>query len=92
MEYVSTVALTAVFTILLLAAYKLLINPQIVVTINTSKMSKCPDSWTYDGSVCRPNGKSSCMPFDPDASTIQTAAARCNLARTCGTTWDGMCG
>jgi hypothetical protein len=94
MEYVSTVAWTVVFTVLFLVVYKLVINPQVVLTIDVSKMSKCPDGWTYDsiGKLCRPNAGSSCMPFDPDASTIQSASARCNLARSCGTTWDGMCG
>jgi hypothetical protein len=92
MEYVSTVALTAVFTVLFLVAYKLIVNPQVVITLNPSQMSKCPDNWTYDGSVCRPNSQSTCMPFDPSASTIQTASAKCNLARSCGTTWNGMCG
>ena len=93
MEYVSTVALTVVFTVVLLVIYKLVVNPQVVITLDGSQMSKCPDSWTYDsvGQVCRTNGQSTCMPFDPDASTIQTAAAKCNLARTCGTTWNGMC-
>jgi len=90
MEYVSTVALTLVFTVLLLVLYKLVINPQIVVTPIPNLMSKCPDGWSYDGSVCRPNGQSTCMPFDPDA--LSTASAKCNLARTCGTTWNGMCG
>lgn len=87
---ISSIVLTVVFTIFFLVIYKVLVNPQIVLTLNPSQMSKCPDNWTFDGSVCRPNGKSTCMPFDPDA--VQTASAKCNLARTCGTTWNGMCG
>ena len=94
MEYLSTIALTIVFTTIFLVIYKLVVNPQVVLNLNTTQMAKCPDSWTYDsvGGVCRPNTTSSCMPFDPDADTIQTSAAKCNLARTCGTTWSGMCG
>ena len=91
MEYLSTVALTVLFTVLFIAAYKVLINPQIVITPDARKMSKCPDNWTYDGTVCRPNSQSICMPFDPSADTIQSASAKCNLARTCGTTWSGLC-
>jgi hypothetical protein len=94
MEYLSTVALTAVFTIIFLVAYKMIVNPTVVIRLDPTQASKCPDNWTYDtvGKLCRPNSKSSCMPFDPDASTIQTASAKCNLARACGTTWNGMCG
>ena len=94
MEYLSTIALTVVFTIVLLVVYKFVINPQVVMGIDTSKMAKCPDSWTYNAAngVCEPNMSTECYPFDPDAPAIQSAAAKCNLARTCGTSWSGMCG
>lgn len=94
MEYVSAAALTAVFTVILLVIYKLVINPQIVLTLDPKKMAKCPDSWKYNVAtkLCEPNAATSCMPFSPDESTIQSASAKCNLARTCGTTWSGMCG
>ena len=94
MEYVSTAALTILFTVVLLIVYKYVINPQIVISLNTAKMAKCPDSWTYNlaSNLCQPNAATSCMPFDPDATTIQSASAKCNLARQCGTTWSGMCG
>jgi len=94
MEYVSTAALTVLFTVILLIVYKYVINPQIVLRMDPTKMAKCPDSWTYDSAsnLCKPNALTSCMPFDPDASTIQSAVAKCNLARSCGTTWLGMCG
>jgi hypothetical protein len=94
MEYVSTAALTILFTAGFLIVYKFVINPQIVLRMDPTKMAKCPDSWTYDSNsnLCKPNASTSCMPFDPNASTIQSAVAKCNLARTCGTTWSGMCG
>lgn len=94
MEYVSTAALTVLFTVVLLIVYKYVINPQIVIRLDTTKMAKCPDSWTYNlaSNLCQPNAATSCMPFDPDATTIQSAIAKCNLARQCGTTWSGMCG
>jgi hypothetical protein len=94
MEYLSTAALTVVFTIVLLLVYKFVINPQIVVSLDTTKMTKCPDAWTYNlqSKLCEPNASTGCMPFDPDAPSIQSAAAKCNLARTCGTSWAGMCG
>jgi len=94
MEYVSTAALTVLFTAILLIVYKYVINPQIVIRLDTTKMAKCPDGWKYNlaSNLCQPNAATSCMPFDPDASTIQSAIAKCNLARQCGTTWSGMCG
>jgi hypothetical protein len=94
MEYFAAAALTVVFTCMWLAVYKLIINPQIVLTLDAAKMAKCPDGWTYNllSKLCEPNPSTSCLAFDPNASTIRTAAAKCNLARTCGTTWSGMCG
>jgi len=72
----------------------MIINPQIFLQINASKMSKCPDSWTYNSQtkLCEPKMKTSCLPFDPTEPTIQSSSAKCNLARTCGTTWSGFCG
>jgi len=94
MEYLSTVLFTAVFTVLILAVYKFVINPQVVLTLDPTKMAKCPDGWSYSlvSKLCEPNTASTCMPFDPDATSIQSAVAKCNLARSCGTSWSGMCG
>jgi hypothetical protein len=94
MEYLSTAAWTIGFTVIMLVIYKFVINPQIVLTMDASKMGKCPDAWTYNVStkMCEPNAATGCMPFDPDAPSIQSASAKCNLARTCGTSWGGMCG
>lgn len=92
MEYVYTIGLTVVFTIIFLAIYKLVINPQIVVKLDPTKMSKCPDGWTFNGRLCSPDHSTHCTPFDPDANMIQSVSAKCALAQRCGTTWDGMCG
>jgi len=94
MEYLSTAALTLVFTVMMILAYKFLINPQIVLTLDGSKMAKCPDAWAFNSGtgLCETNMPTHCTAFDPDAMAIQSAAAKCNLARTCGTTWSGMCG
>jgi hypothetical protein len=93
MEYLSTAAWTLVFTLLMLVIYKFVINPQVVLTLDPTKMAKCPDAWVYNSGtkLCEPNMPSECYPFDPDAPAIQSAAAKCNLARTCGTSWSGMC-
>jgi len=41
--------------------------------------------------MCEPQYSTKCMPFDPDAPTLNTVSARCNLANTCGTDWSGVC-
>ncbi len=92
MEYLSTIVWTVLFTILFVVLYKVLINPQIVISPDTTKMAPCPDGWNMVNNLCTPNYKTTCQPFDPKQSTIQSASAKCNLARTCGTTWSGMCG
>lgn len=93
MEYLSTTALTILFTIGFVLIYKFVVNPQVVLTLDAKKMGKCPDGWTYNSgtSKCEPNMKTVCQPFDPSAPSIQSAVAKCNLARTCGTSWSGMC-
>lgn len=91
MEYLSTIVWTTLFTILFLVVYKVVVNPQVVLSIDTSKMAQCPDAWSLHNNLCTPNYKTECQPFDPKLSTIQSATAKCNLARTCGTTWSGMC-
>jgi hypothetical protein len=93
MELLSTIAWTALFTVVFLVVYKFVINPQVILTLDTKKMAKCPDGWAYNvaTSTCDPQVKTSCYPFDPDAVAMQSAPAKCNLARTCGTTWSGMC-
>lgn len=92
MERVYTIALTVVFTILFLVLYKFVVNPQVVAKLDPIKMSLCPDGWTFNGALCSPDHSTHCTPFDPTASSLQTVAARCALAVSCGTTWNGMCG
>ncbi|NDB81503.1 MAG: hypothetical protein EB127_01950 [Alphaproteobacteria bacterium] len=94
MEYLATTAWTILFTVIFLVIYKYVINPQVVVTLDGSKMNKCPDGWDYDFATnqCYYNSPvSGCLPFNPDDEAIQSAAAKCNLARQCGTTWNGAC-
>jgi hypothetical protein len=94
MEYLSTVGWTVLFTVIMLVVYKFVINPQVVLKIDPTKMAKCPDGWSYNivTKLCQPDSQTNCMVFDPDASSIQSAAAKCNLARSCGTSWSGLCG
>ena len=87
-----TVVYTVVFTVIFLVVYKLVVNPTVETVIDPSKMSKCPDSWTYNGTECVPaTTTTSCFPFNPDATTLTLVSAKCNLARMCGTTWSGVC-
>lgn len=90
----STIALTILFTVVFLVVYKLVVNPQIVLTVDVTKMAKCPDGWTYSvtSQMCEPNYKTHCLPFNPELSSLNTAVSKCNIARACGTTWSGFCG
>uniref|UniRef100_A0A6C0CHE6 CPW-WPC domain-containing protein n=1 Tax=viral metagenome TaxID=1070528 RepID=A0A6C0CHE6_9ZZZZ len=84
----TTVIATALFTVILLAVYKYVLNPSMVIQ---TQINKCPDLWTYDGKMCVPQYETQCSAFDPDAPTLQTDAAKCNTAHTCGTSWSGYC-
>jgi hypothetical protein len=81
---------TAVFTVLFLVAYKYIVNPQMVLNV---EKSQCPDRWTYNAGtkMCEPKYDTHCTPFDPDAPTLQTAEAKCNVAQSCGSFWPGNC-
>jgi hypothetical protein len=75
--------------IVLLILYKFVFNPQVVVTASRENMSQCPDRWTFSNGLCKPNYQTQCAPFDP--TKITSSAQACNIARTCGTNWSGMC-
>jgi hypothetical protein len=93
MNYVGTAVATILFTLLFLVIYKFLINPQVVLPADLKSMSQCPDMWTFNMKthMCEPNYKTECLPFDPQAPTLNTVLAKCNVARSCGTTWGGVC-
>ena len=61
-------------------------------TARYQDMTGCPDSWKYNAQtkMCDPPPNTTCLAFDP--TQPQTAQAKCNIARTCGTTWNGFCG
>ena len=81
---------TVVFTVLLLVIYKFVINPQ---TVYNAVKTQCPDAWTFNSGtgLCEPTYPTHCTPFDPNATTLGTAAAKCNVAQSCGTFWSGYC-
>jgi hypothetical protein len=81
---------TIVFTGLLLLAYKFVMNPQMVYS---PMQTTCPDAWTFNAGtkLCEPTYSTHCTPFDPNATTLQSAVAKCNVAQSCGTFWSGYC-
>lgn len=81
---------TAIFTVVFLALYKYVINPQKVLTL---AKSQCPDRWSYNSLTkkCDPQYDTHCTPFDPDAPTLVSAEAKCNVAQSCGSFWPGNC-
>jgi hypothetical protein len=92
MEYIVIAVLAVVSTILFVGIYKYGLNPQYVPT--APSMSQCPDMWNYNSSTkqCEPGYETHCLPFNPAVNTLATMTAKCNLARSCGTSWSGMCG
>jgi hypothetical protein len=94
MQYIVIALMVAGFTALFLVIYKFVINPQMIVTPTATSLGTCPDRWSFNVTtkMCEPNYKTQCMPFNPDMSTLNTYAAKCNVARSCGTTWGGFCG
>jgi hypothetical protein len=81
---------TIVFTVLLLVIYKFVVNPQ---TVYNAVKTQCPDAWTFNSGsrLCEPTYPTHCTPFDPKAQTLQTDAAKCNVAQSCGSFWSGYC-
>ncbi len=92
MEYIVTAVLAVVFTLIFVAIYKYGLNPQYVP--NATAMAQCPDMWNYNTikQMCEPAYDTHCLPFNPNTNTLATMTAKCNLARSCGTSWSGMCG
>jgi hypothetical protein len=92
MEYIGTIGATILFTVIFLIIYKYALNPTLVYTARYQDMTGCPDSWKYNAQtkMCDPPPNTTCLAFDP--TQPQTAQAKCNIARTCGTTWNGFCG
>jgi hypothetical protein len=81
---------TAIFTVAFLALYKYVINPQKVLTL---AKSRCPERWSYNSQTkkCDPQYDTHCTAFDPDAPTLASAEAKCNVAQSCGSFWPGNC-
>jgi len=89
-DLLMAIVATAIFTVAFLALYKYVINPQMVMDV---VKGKCPSRWTYNPSskLCEPAYATKCSPFNPDASTLNSAVAKCNVAHECGADWPGYC-
>ena len=85
------IGIAVIVTIVGLLIYKFVFNPTIVYTPLNSDFDKCPDRWSWDSQSkkCVPGYTTSCLPFNPDL--VNTASAKCTLARSCNTTWSGFC-
>jgi len=94
MNFAVLLLLVVVFTLLLVVLAKYVLGVHIEVSTNAQQMSQCPDRWNYNPTTkkCEPAYATHCLPFDPSAATLNTVAAKCNTARSCGTDWSGVCG
>ena len=93
MNYMLAAVLVVFFTATFLFLYKTFLNPQVVYSAPEKMTNKCPDRWNYNYGTgkCEPAYKTECFPFEPDAPTLKSAVAQCNVAQSCGTSWSGVC-
>lgn len=77
------------YTVVAVLIYRFVFNPQIVTGGSRANASTCPARWDYINGMCLPGYSTTCSAFNPSKMTSVTAS--CNLARTCGTDWPGMC-
>ena len=86
-----TLVFTAIFTVVMIfIARTFMYNYQ---TVTIGNLSQCPDRWNFNAvtQMCEPAYSSLCLPFNPSAATLNSVVAKCNLARSCGTDWSGVC-
>lgn len=79
---VVTLGVFALFTYI----YLVKLQPTIVMK-HVESENPCPDRWSFDGSNCNPNYETQCNPFDP----LNYKGHECEIARSCGTSWKGLC-
>jgi hypothetical protein len=83
----------AIFTLLWIGLafviYKFVFNPQLVIQASLKSASKCPDRWTFNGTMCYPSYDTQCIPFDP--SKLKNIQEACVIAKKCQTDWSSMC-
>jgi hypothetical protein len=93
MNYMLAAVLVVIFTTVFLVIYKMVANPQVVLSPPEKMSSRCPDRWNYNMAtgMCEPAYKTECFPFNPDGVAISSDPAKCNLAQSCGTFWSGVC-
>lgn len=62
----------------------------IVMIPPESIIAQCPSRWVYmvEQKMCQPQYPTKCKPFDPDNYSEKE---KCDIARTCGTYWKGLC-
>ncbi len=77
-----------VFALITYLYFKL--DPIVVIPPETS-ISDCPTRWLYDVETkeCKPTYSTKCKSFNPEK---YSASEKCDIAKTCGTSWKGLCG
>jgi hypothetical protein len=93
MNFLLLLPLVIVFTVAILAVMKYILGVHIELPASVQQMSMCPDRWNINPltKMCEPAYSTHCLPFNPSAATLNTVTAKCNLARSCGTDWSGIC-
>lgn len=84
----------AIATLLvLIGVYLYVLRPTIVMGKRTSIMQKCPDRWSFNpkNGYCEPRYETQCRPFKAGSKEVRSYSQQCDLAKSCGTNWGGVC-
>jgi hypothetical protein len=93
MNFLVVLLLVIVFTASILAILKYAVGVHIELPASVQQMTQCPDRWNFNSTtkMCEPAYSTHCLPFNPSAATLNSVTAKCNVARSCGTDWSGIC-
>jgi len=85
---VSVLVIVVTLGLLALVTYVYLKLKPTVLLPNSELVGKCPDRWILrDDGKCHPTYQTTCSAFDPELYKD----TRCQIAKSCGTTWGGVC-
>jgi hypothetical protein len=70
------------FTIAIFLFYKFVMNPQIISGLPSKQ---CPERWSYDKPLCKPDYETVCSAFDPSKMNM---GDKVSFAQQCGVQWN----
>jgi len=89
MNIIQQLFVASLITIFVFVIYKFILNPVILLRPDRQTAAKCPKGWKYNQPMCEPTYSTHCVAFDPSKFTSVNKC--CEIAKNCGTSWQGMC-